>query len=86
MHHGTGGDDLSYQLHVLDCESSLEAVDPLLKDPKSLLNQKVGLTECLVVALVVRLVIRLRGIKIPALLWSVPSFAKSLVAGDPLVF
>ena len=53
MHHGTGGDDLSDQLHVLDCEPSFEALEPLLKDPKRLLNQTVGLTECPVVALAV---------------------------------
>ena len=40
-------------IHVLDCEPSFEAVDPLLKDPKRLLNQTVGLTECPVVALAV---------------------------------
>ena len=53
MHHGTGGDDLSDQLHGLDSEPSFEALEPLLKDPKRLLNQTVGLTECPVVALAV---------------------------------
>ena len=53
VHHGTCSDDLSGQLHVLDSEPGFQAVEPLLQDPKSLLNQTAGLAVRLVVALAV---------------------------------